>query len=1032
MNSTMKAKLKQIRFLLAPPDSRRERLYHALRVGYSLWHQSGSRNFLMRLPWWWRTYIRESYPSSQSLQLKPADYFRWIRNNEPGKKELERQRKNYSTFAYRPLITVVTPVFDPEPQVLRKTIQSVLEQTYPNLELCLVDGGSSRPGVREELEHSIRDDRIKVKYLENNLGISGNSNEAIQMAQGEYVLFLDHDDLLSLDALFEVVHCLNQDPSIEIIYFDEDKISSDGKRRTAPWFKPGNWSPDLLLSTNYLMHCVIQRDLILECGGFDPHMDGAQDWDLALRITEKPRKIRHIPRIFYHWRQVPGSAAKDANAKPWAFEAQKRCIESHLMRAGVNNPLVEFPSLGLVHISWPLSYAKVSIIIPTKDKKELLRACLHSIFDKTTYPDYEIIIVDNGSTEPDTLAYYEHLKNEPRIKFLKYLGAFNYHSINNLAAQHAQGEILVFLNNDTEVLEPTWLEELSGWTERAHVGVVGAKLLRPDGSIQHSGIIIGLAGHGSHVFEGAHEHLYGPFGSTEWYRDYHAVTGACLAVRRDVFKKLGGFDEVYRVGYGDIDLCLRAGKAGYSVVYTPFARLIHHEGGSRGLSLPPADVLRASIKMFDLIHDGDQYFNPNLSLSHRLPSLAQAKENDSISFILKIMYDFDLIGREDQGAEDLSRWTIDIDKGLPAGFETERGTKKLLFVTHELSRSGAPIIFWEVARYLQDQGFDITVLSPFDGPLREDYMSAGMQVSVLPSILEDARIILNYLDGYSLVFVNTILGFRAIHAAKAFDKPCIWWVHESTFGLEMAKSSKVVAEAFSAADAVVFPSKATADLYAAFSQAENYISLHSGLKIVPNLHTDATDWFERNPDKLYLIQVASLETRKGQDILVSAMAALPPEVSENVECYLVGRILARSEPAYCKRVTKLVEGMPNVHILGDLPVEKVRNLLASCDVFVLPSRDEALPISLLEAVAFGKAVIATRVGGIPEVIDHGRNGLLVENEDVMGLAACIEKLYYDRGSLQELAGEARRTFQEGFTFDRFSKQMLDLVEKIKS
>jgi GT2 family glycosyltransferase len=1031
MNSALKARLKRFRFLLIPRGSRREQLYHALRVAYSILRTSGTRDFLKRLPWWWRTYILRGHPPTGVPQLKPADYARWIRRNEPGDAELEHQRASFGSFSYQPLITVATPVFNPEPQVLGDTIRSVLEQTYQNWELCLADGASDRPGVRDVLDQwAGREARIVVRHLDNNQGISGNLNEALQMAQGEYVLFLDHDDLLSPNALFEVVRCLNQDPSVQVIYYDEDKISADGKQRNAPWFKPSGWSPDLLLSTNYLLHCVIRRDLLLELGGFDPDMDGAQDWDLALRITEKPRKIAHIPQVFYHWRQVPGSAASDAGAKPWAFAAQKRCIETHLSRLGVQDPQVDFPSLGLVHVRWPVSNNKVSIIIPTKNKTELLRACLDSIIERTAYPDYEIILADNGSTDQDTLAYYEELRKDSRIKILDMPGPFHYHRINNTAARQAQGEVLVFLNNDTEVLEPGWLEELAGWAERPQVGVVGAKLLRPHGSIQHAGIIMGLAGHGSHIFEGAPEHYYGPFGSTEWYRNYHAVTGACLTIRREVFNELGGFDETYRVGYGDIDLCLRAEKAGYRVVYTPFARLLHHEGGSRGLSQPPADVLRASVNMYTHIKTGDQYFNPNLSRSHRLPALNQANEKDSLWFILKIMYDFDLIGREDRGAEDETRWAFHpVNSDIPLSGAGRAG-KRLLFVTHELSRSGAPIIFWEIARYLKSHGFAITVLSPFDGPLRQEYLSAGMQVMVLPSILEDARIILNYLDGYDLVFVNTILGFRAVHAVKAFGKPCLWWVHESSFGLEMARSSQAVAQAFSAADAVIFPSRATASLYSSFSQFDNYFPLHTGLKIDLSDRSEPLDFLERDPAKLYLIQVASMETRKGQDVLLKAMEMLSPEVYANIECYLVGRILAKSEPKYCSKVTRQAQRMPHVHILGDVSVEEVRKLLTFCDVFVLPSRDEALPISLLEAIAFGKAVIATRVGGVPEVIENGRNGLLVENEDVAGLAASIEKLYFDRPFLRELGAEARRTFQKRFTFAHFSQQIGNLVDRI--
>ncbi len=431
------------------------------------------------------------------------------------------------------------------------------------------------------MEH---DRRIQATFLDANLGISGNSNQALSMAHGEFVVLLDHDDLLAPNLLYEVVRLLNQDHTADIIYYDEDKVSEDGTNRRDPWFKPGRWSPDLLLSTNYLMHSVIRRTLLLEANGFDSQMDGAQDWDLSLRLTSKPRQIRHIPRVLYHWRQMPGSAARDANAKPWALPAQERCVAAQLERMEVPGARVVFPSLGRVRVLWPSTGMKVSIIIPTKDKVELLRDCLSSILAQTSYPDYEIILVDTGSTADETRSYYAELAAEPRVRIVEYSGAFNYSLANNLGVQHASGELLLFLNNDTAALDPDWLDELAGWAARPEVGVVGCKLLRPDGTIQHAGIIMGLAGHGSHIFEGEREDHYGLFGSSEWYRDYLAVTGACMAMRREVFEELGGFDPAYQIGYGDIDICLRAGAASYRVVYTPFARVLHHEGATRGFN----------------------------------------------------------------------------------------------------------------------------------------------------------------------------------------------------------------------------------------------------------------------------------------------------------------------------------------------------------------------------------------------------------------------------------------------------------------
>lgn len=1022
----MRNLLLKIRFLLIPASSRREQVYHAFRLALIAWREIGFLPFIQRFPSWLRLYLHRK-AGSDTYDMLSWTYPRWIKKREPGKRELARQRKDWPQFPYQPLISILTPVFNPPPDVLQDTLESVRAQTYPNWELCLADGASDRPGVRQVLDDfARRDPRIKVVHLPTNQGIAANSNQALKMAQGEYLSLLDHDDLLAPDYLYQVVHRLNQDPSADIIYYDEDKISADGRERNAPWFKPGALSPDLLLSTNYLMHSVIRRSLLLEVGEFDPTVDGAQDWDLSLRLIEKQPRIVHIPRIFYHWRQVPGSAASDANAKPWAFAAQARCLQKHLARLGLHGASVDFPSLGLVHIRWPVSGRKVSIIIPTKDKVHLLRACLSSIFAKTSYPNYEIILVDNGSIEPETLAYYQSLAGEKRLTLLHYPHPFNFHAINNFASRHANGEILVFLNNDTEILNPEWLEELVGWAERPEIGIVGAKLIRPDGTIQHAGLVIGLAGHGSHVFDGARGPLYGPFGSTEWYRNYQAVTGACMAIRRQVFEQLHGFDELYRVGYGDIDLCLRAVQAGYRVVYNPFACLLHHEGATRRLSQPPSDVLRASISMYPRVQAGDPFFNPNLSTLQRIPSLPLRFEPKPAENLLHILRAFDLISPDDLEADDPKRWPTLAE--VPSRIAPADGAHNhLLLVTHDLSRSGAPILLYQVACHLAENGYQITVLSSLDGPLHQDYTQLGITVRILPPMLKDARCIVPHLAGQDLVIVNTILCFRNVHAARAYGKPCLFWIHESTFGQKLARTFPGVADSLHSADIVLFPSQATASLYHEFSDPQHYVSILSGIDYLP---PDPAP--QKKPGKCTLITVASIESRKGQDILLQALQRLPPQINANLECLLVGRILYSLDKTFCRRVVRFARRMSNAHILGDIPSEQVRQHLAEADIFVLPSRDEALPLAMLEAMAAGKAIVATRVGGNAEIIEDGLNGLLVEKEDPQAMSAAIARLCADPHLRQALGAAAQRTYQEKLTGRRFRQQFLALVNRMLS
>ncbi len=492
----------------------------------------------------------------------PYSYQQWIQDNEPSGQEPAELPRRAAALSYTPRISIIMPVYNPPLAVLDAAIAAVLAQVYPHWTLCIANGDGANTPLRDLLDrYAAQDARILVMHLETNRGISGNSNAALELATGEFAALMDHDDLIAPHLLLEVATCLNQDPDTDIIYFDEDKLSADGLTREQPWFKP-QFSPDLMLSTNLLMHAVFRRVLIQQVGGFRLDADGAQDWDLALRCSLHTTAIRHIPQVLYHWRMIAGSAALDANAKPWASAAQVQAIVHHVAESDGTDVAVEFPAVGRAHIQWPAPAAKISIIIPNKDRLPLLRACLDSIFAQTSRANYEIIIVDTGSEDAQTWQYYATLRAERGLTVVEDRGRFNYSRANNRGAAAATGELLLFLNNDTEVLTPGWLQEMAGWALRPGVGIVGAKLLRPGGLMQHAGIVIGLAGHGSHVFEDMPEDSYTIFGSTEWVRNCQAVTGACMMVRRELFEQLGGFDEVYRIGYSDIDFCLARGQQG--------------------------------------------------------------------------------------------------------------------------------------------------------------------------------------------------------------------------------------------------------------------------------------------------------------------------------------------------------------------------------------------------------------------------------------------------------------------------------------
>jgi GT2 family glycosyltransferase len=402
-----------------------------------------------------------------------------------------------------------------------------------------------------------------------------------------------------------------------------------------------------MLSANYLTHLTVVRTaLARQVGGFDPHMDGAQDWDLFLRVSECTQKICHIPKILYHWRDSSGSTADNIWAKPYAPPAQLRAISSHLTRLGYEQATAFFDASGFIRVRWALpTERKVSIIIPSQGANQVLERCIRSILESTRYPNYEILVVNNGERRPEAFPFYLEIASHARVRVLHYEAGpntpFNYNIVNNYGASFAGGELLLFLNNDIEAISPGWLDELVLWAEREDVGVVGAKLLRPDRTIQHAGVIIGLTGFAGHIFAGLPENQWTIFGLAEWYRDYMAVTAACLMVRREVFEHLGGFDESFLLCGSDVELCLRARAAGLKVVYNPFARLVHLEGATRQGDVPAEDF-HASFPHYEpALKAGDPYFNANLSCWHLTPTLRRPDEQKPLDFVLDFLKDLD-------------------------------------------------------------------------------------------------------------------------------------------------------------------------------------------------------------------------------------------------------------------------------------------------------------------------------------------------------------------------------------------------------
>ncbi len=558
-------------------------------------------------------------------------YQRWIQSSEPSAADFDQLRELSRTFRYQPKISIITPVWNVDEQWLRLATGSVLNQVYGNWELCIADGASEKPYLKPFLtELALKESRVRVVFLPENLGIAGNSNEALSLATGDFVGFLDHDDELSPDALYEVVKLLNENQGLDFIYSDEDKI--DGKeRRRNPFFKP-DWSPDLLLSQNYINHLlVIRKSLINQVKGFREGYPGSQDYDLCLRVTEQvpETSIAHIPKILYHWRVVAGSAADDPDAKPYAHISAKKALQDALVRRGTAGEVLDGIFPRSIRVRYALTGTpRISIIIPSRDHVAQLRRCIQSILQKTWYPNYDIILVDNQSREEATWDYYASLGGNPRITVLQYDAPFNFSAINNFAAAHTGSPFMVFLNNDTEVISGEWLSALLEHAQRDRVGAVGAKLLYPDNTLQHAGVILGITGTPGQKGVAGHSHkrlpnsYQGYFLRPHLVCNYSAVTAACLMVRRDVFEEVGGFNEDIAVAFNDVDFCLKIRKRGYLIVYTPYAALYHHESFSRGRDTTPESRLRfrREVELVrslwgETIDKGDPYYNRNLTLT---------------------------------------------------------------------------------------------------------------------------------------------------------------------------------------------------------------------------------------------------------------------------------------------------------------------------------------------------------------------------------------------------------------------------------
>lgn len=992
---------------------------------------------LPRSPSFWLLHLRRDYrmmlgsrqflssPTARPRAATPHDsYQQWMDTNRLTAKLLLLMKTDASQLmATGPTISVIVPIYNTPPAFLEGMIGSVVAQIYPKWELCLADDASTQPHVRETLERMASDDnRIRVIHRNQNGHIAEATNSALDIASGEYIALLDHDDVLSQDALLHVAECISRNPAVDWIYTDEDKIDKDG-RHYDPQFK-GEWSPEMAITHNFTHHLtVIRKSLVDRVGRMRKGFEGAQDIDLFLRVAEdtSPERIKHIPHVCYHWRSHEGSTASHGAQKRYIFDSAYRAIDEALKRRGLKArpflpPFAERHGMCLHQLRWDLddpSTKMVTIIIPTKDRVDLLERCVASLQKTVNDQLVKLLIVDDRSSDPRTLQYFEKLESEqtlhcrvihPEFDDEK----FNYARLMNQAAMHVDTPYMLQLNNDIEAINPGWLEEMKGWMSIDGVGAVGARLIYPNGNIQHGGVIVGPhGGLADHQFHLLPLDEVGYMALPHAARNVSAVTGACLLTTIELYRQLGGFDEEkFAVEYNDVDFCLRVIASGKRIVYTPQATLAHLTSASRGRDYNPDEHINF-IQKYNAYQDA--FFNENIQI-------------------------------------DSMRMAVD-----PHHFTHANRARKLniLIISHNLSLGGAQIVVYELARHFAScEGYQVSVVSPTDGPIRERYEILGIPVNVLsdfPSLhhtsVVEFRDYLKCLGGtigltsYDLVVSNTLIGFWGVDMARMFGIPSIWHIHESMrinnacgiFSLQYLRP--LLYSGFMSANRVVFQAEATRELFDEANARDNFCTIPGGVPLEKINSFRATisksairAKYGVGENCTVITIVGTTCERKGQHVFLEAVKELekryPNGFPDDMIFVIVGAIKGPYLDFLCKRRDQL--GLEKVRIFDE--TKDIYDFYALSDIFVCASFEESFPMVVLLAMAFELKIISTDVFGIPEIISDGHEGRLVKpgNPAALGKAiyACLNDSELSDRMARKAYAKACRLFDNRKLLDR--------------
>lgn len=943
---------------------------------------------------------------SGDIQPSLERYQSWLAVNRGSELEDSRLQADLARLAdLLPVISIVMPVFRPPLQHVEQAIESVLSQGYERWELCIHVDGDNDPklhGWLRGLEQT--DKRVRLSIGEVNGGISTATNAAAKMSSGDYLAFLDQDDLLAPNALAKIALAATANVEADIIYSDDDKIDEAG-RRYAPQFKP-DWSPVLLMSYMYISHLVVvRRRLFDELGGLRAGFEGAQDYDFALRAAEKARAVVHIPDVLYHWRAIAGSTAASGDAKPHGYIAGLRAVQEACSRRGIAATAIQpdwaaKAKVGIFGLRFPDTGPKITIIIPTKNRLDLLRPCIESIERLTAYRNYEILIVDNESDEPQTVAFLAASKHKV-LRLANPEGRFSFAYLMNRAVESASGDYVLLLNNDTVVRQSKWLSQMVGYAQMPGVGAVGAKLYFPDDTIQHCGIIHGLyGGLAGPAFRNAPSRLHGYLSYTMVAREFSAVTGACLLSGRDTYLAVGGMDEEnFAVAYNDVDYCYRLVEAGYSCICCPDAELTHFEGKSRGFDDNQLELanFRGRYRNFR-----DRWYNPNLSL-------------------------------EDEHFQ-VQPWSH-------SASQTGGGPLRVAMFSHNLNHEGAPNSMFEMVAGLKAKGHvDPIVLSPQDGPLRAHYERAGIQVQLIdhplrggyePSVyaakLGELSAILR-LSQAEAVYGNTADSFWAVDAAAVARLPAVWNIRESepwdTYYDQLPVFLQRAAyRCFYSAYRVVFVASSTRDLWSPLSGRSNFTVIQNGLDLTRLQERSrgltrgqARERLGLKNEEVALVLLGTVCERKNQHILLEALSKVPATLAGRIRVFIVGdRASPYSVLLHQMLATLPVQWRTRIEVVAE--TDQPYLYYTAGDIALCTSLRESYPRVVLEAMALGLPLITTPVFGITEQASKGVNALYFDPTDSDGLKDAIVQLVEDERQRKKYAANSSILFHGLMQYD---------------